>query len=133
MPAPAQTFTVLHSFNGIDGNLAEAGPILDRAGNLYGTTAEGGPGEYGGFGNVYKLSHAGSEWILDSLYNFTAHGDGAYPDQGELTFGPDGTLYGTASAEGDGGNGTIFNLGPPVRTCRSVMCTWNFTVLYMDF
>ena len=119
--AYAQTFTVLHRFNGIDGNLANA-PILDRAGNLYGTTVEGGPGEFGGFGNVYKLSHTGSGWVFNTLYDFTAHGDGAYPDNGGVTIGPDGTLYGTASFEGVGGNGTLFNLRPPVTFCRSIFC-----------
>ncbi len=118
-PAQAQTFTVLHSFNGVDGNLVEAGPILDRTGNLYGTTTEGGQGDYG---SVYKLSHSGSGWLFDPLYSFTLHGDGGYPDQGGLTIGPDGTLYGAA--------GNIFNLGPPARTCRSVMCAWHFTTLY---
>lgn len=118
-PAQAQTFTVLHSFNGVDGNLVEAGPILDRAGNLYGTTQRGGQHDYG---SVYKLSHAGSGWLFDPLYSFTLHEDGGYPDQGGLTIGPDGTLYGAA--------GNIFNLGPPARTCRSVMCAWHFTTLY---
>ena len=117
--AQAQTFTVLHSFNGVDGNLVEAGPILDRAGNLYGTTTSGGQHDYG---SVYKLSHAGSGWLFDPLYSFTLHGDGGFPGQGGLTIGPDGTLYGTA--------GNIFNLGPPARTCRSVMCVWRFTALY---
>jgi len=127
--APAQTFTVLKSFGGIDGNLPGT-PILDKAGNVYGTTVEGGPGEYGGFGNVYKLSHAGSGWVFNDLYDFTAHGDGAYPEYGGLTFGSDGTLYGTASAEGEYGFGTIFNLRPPATFCRSVKCPWDLTVLY---
>ncbi len=127
--APAQTFTVLQRFNSIDGNLPGT-PILDRAGNLYGTTVEGGPGEYGGFGNVYKLSHVGSGWVLNDLYDFTAHNDGAYPEYGGLTFGSDGTLYGTASAGGAYGFGTIFNLRPPATICRSVKCPWDITVLY---
>jgi len=37
------TETILHSFRGgRDGEVPEAGPILDAAGNLYGTTDEGG-------------------------------------------------------------------------------------------
>ena len=127
--ASAQTFTVLQSFNGLDGNLPGT-PILDKAGNLYGTTVEGGPGEYGGFGNVYKLSHTGSGWVLNDLYDFTAFGDGAYPEYGGLTLGGDGTLYGTAAAEGDYGYGTIFNLRPQATFCRAVRCPWDITVLY---
>ncbi len=120
-PAQAQTFTVLHRFGGVDGNLPTA-PILDRAGNLYGTTVEGGPGEFGGFGNIYKLSHTASGWVFNTLYNFTAHADGAYPDNGGPTIGPDGTLYGTAGGEGAGGNGTLYNLRPPATFCRSIFC-----------
>lgn len=44
----AQTFTTLYSFNGAAGAYPVAGLILDAAGNLYGTTQQGG-------------SHAGNE------------------------------------------------------------------------
>jgi uncharacterized repeat protein (TIGR03803 family) len=36
------TASVLHSFKGSDGGYPAAGLIFDQAGNLYGTTAEGG-------------------------------------------------------------------------------------------
>jgi hypothetical protein len=68
-PAAAQGFSVLYNFNFVTGNLPGT-PILDRAGNLYGTTEQGGPGQYGGYGNVYKLSHVGSSWVLSDLYDF---------------------------------------------------------------
>jgi uncharacterized repeat protein (TIGR03803 family) len=123
-PLYAQTFTVLESFNGSDGNLPGS-PILDRAGNIYGSTQTGGAG---GSGNVYKLAHAGSGYVLDSLYNLNFREDGAYP-LGALTFGPDGVLYGTAS-QGDDGNGSIFKLQPPAIFCRSITCPWNITILY---
>jgi len=43
--AAAQTFTVLHSFTGGgDGAHPFSTPTLDPAGNLYGTTTWGGPG-----------------------------------------------------------------------------------------
>jgi hypothetical protein len=42
-PAQAQTFTVIHNFSGGDGANPAAGLIMDRGGNLYGTTAYGGP------------------------------------------------------------------------------------------
>lgn len=45
--------TVLHSFTGTDGANPAAGLVQDAAGNLYGTTAAGGPD---GFGVVFKLS-----------------------------------------------------------------------------
>jgi hypothetical protein len=40
--AQAQTFTVLHRFNGKYGRLPYGGVIRDAKGNLYGTTALGG-------------------------------------------------------------------------------------------
>jgi uncharacterized repeat protein (TIGR03803 family) len=124
----AQTFTVLQSFGGVDGNLPGT-LVLDRAGNIYGSTQQGGPGEFGGYGNVYRLAHVGSGWVLENLYNFTAHNDGAYP-LGGPTLGPDGTLYGTASGEGAGGRGTVYKLQPPATFCRSITCPWNITILY---
>ena len=127
-PAYAQTLTVLQSFSGTNGNLPGP-PVLDAAGNIYGNTQQGGPGEFGGYGNVYKLAHAGSGWVLENLYNFTAHNDGAFP-LGGPTLGPDGALYGTASGEGAGGRGTVFKLQPPATFCKSVTCPWNLTVLY---
>lgn len=97
LSAPAQTLTVLHNFAGPDGNGAQSGPTIDRAGNLYGTTEYGGNGH----GNVYKLAHAGSGWVLTNLYEFQGdeHHDGEYP-LATVVFGPDGTLYGTTSQGG---------------------------------
>jgi uncharacterized repeat protein (TIGR03803 family) len=67
-PAHAQTFTVIHSFSGSDGGNPAAGLTLDRAGNLYGTTTDGGNDrcQYG-CGTVFKLAHAGSGWVLNEL------------------------------------------------------------------
>jgi uncharacterized repeat protein (TIGR03803 family) len=45
--------------------------IRDSAGNLYGTTIQGGAG--GGHGVVFKLDSAGTESVLDS-FSAPAHG-----------------------------------------------------------
>ncbi|HEY4847737.1 MAG TPA: choice-of-anchor tandem repeat GloVer-containing protein, partial [Methylocella sp.] len=66
----APTETVLHSFTGSDGANPDAGLIADNAGNLYGTTSNGGAF---GQGVVFKLSPGGTETVLHS---FTG-GDGA--------------------------------------------------------
>jgi len=59
--AHAQTFTfsVLYTFGSVsqDGGLPSASMLLDKAGNLYGTTYYGGLG----YGTVFKLNTAGNE------------------------------------------------------------------------
>lgn len=42
LPAQAQTFTVLYSFTGGSDGATPNGVVLDSAGNLYGTTLNGG-------------------------------------------------------------------------------------------
>jgi uncharacterized repeat protein (TIGR03803 family) len=41
------TYSVVHRFNGNDGAYPAAALILDKKGNLYGTTTLGGAGGYG--------------------------------------------------------------------------------------
>jgi uncharacterized repeat protein (TIGR03803 family) len=133
--AYAQTYTVLHNFTGgNDGALPTSGLTLGSAGNLYGTATEGGGSNVcrPGCGTVYQLKHAGSGWVLNSLYVF--HGiDGAYPSGG-VVFGPGGSLYGSTGGGGTGncneGCGTVFKLKPPPTQCHSVVCNWRITTLY---
>jgi uncharacterized repeat protein (TIGR03803 family) len=131
-PSQAQTFTVIHDFTGEgDGAGPTAGVTVDTAGNLYGTTQNGGTD---GFGIVYRLKHLGSGWQLTPLYSFQGGSDGAVPNA-SVEFGPDGSLYGT-TYEGGGTNcnhtgcGTAFNLKPPLTVCKTALCPWNETVLY---
>ena len=127
-PAQAQTFTVLHNFTGgQDGAGPVAGVTMDGAGNLYGTT-DGGGGRSGA-GAVYKLTHRGSGWIVNPLYNFTGGSDGANPEA-RVIFGPNGTLYGTTVAGGEYNDGTVFNLRPFPTVCKAALCPWMETVLY---
>ena len=106
--APAQTFTVLHSFSGTgDGAHPYAGLIL--SGNtLYGTADHGGSG---GNGTVFAVNTDGTGFT--NLYSFAAtdpstgtNSDGANPTAGLILAGK--TLYGTASSGGRYGNGTVF-------------------------
>ncbi|MGA2371013.1 MAG: choice-of-anchor tandem repeat GloVer-containing protein [Candidatus Korobacteraceae bacterium] len=136
--AQAQTLTVLHAFTGgADGaNPGGSGLSIDRAGNLYGGTDDGGlQGSqcYGGgtCGTIFKLSRRSSGWTFDTLYSF--HGsDGATPDA-PVVFGPDGALYGTTFYGGTGcfnGCGNVFRLQPGLTFCASAFCPWTQTVLY---
>jgi uncharacterized repeat protein (TIGR03803 family) len=101
------TEAVLHNFNfnGSDGEFPEASLILDTAGNLYGTTSSGGA--YG-YGTVFELTKG--TWVETVLYNFgSASQDGNHPYAG-LILDSAGNLYGTTSAGGVYGYGTVFAL-----------------------
>jgi uncharacterized repeat protein (TIGR03803 family) len=139
-PAWAQSFTVLHNFTGgQDGGFVYAGLTIDKAGNMYGTTYQGGytGGDcagYGGCGTVFRLSRKGSGWIFSPLYSFLWGSDGAAPLAG-VTVGPDGALYGTTNWGGGSnqctnGCGTVFSLRPQAHSCASVSCPWSESVLY---
>src|SRR5262249_45192732 len=80
--AEARTYNVIYNFaNGADGSHPQSGLTIDRAGNLYGTTAYGGQGclsgEPPGCGTVFKLSRTGSGWVLTTIYSFRGGSDGA--------------------------------------------------------
>ena len=103
--------TVLNSFGGTDGSYPAAGVIRDSAGNLYGTTAEGGGGDcYLGCGVVYELNASGQEVVL---YRFTGGADGGAPEAG-LVRDSSGNLYGTTVNGGssicNGGCGVVYKL-----------------------
>jgi uncharacterized repeat protein (TIGR03803 family) len=91
---------------------------MDKSGNLYGTTSEGGAdGNYGtglkcmnGCGIVYEITTAGQEKILYS-FKGSQSVDGAAPFA-SMIFDSQGNLYGTTYAGGKYGFGTIFKLTP---------------------
>ncbi len=102
--AHAQTLTVLHSFmSRPDGLTPVGGVIMDQAGNLYGTTAQGGTGTQG---TVFKIDTSGHETVLHS---FVARPDGLDPEAG-LVIDTSGNLYGTTELGGSQGKGTIFKI-----------------------
>jgi uncharacterized repeat protein (TIGR03803 family) len=97
-------FTALHSFTEGDDGAAPCGPlVVGSDGSLYGTTSTGGSNSLN-YGTLFKLAAGGT---VTPLYSFTQGSDGANP-LGGLCFAGDGNLYGTTSAGGDSGNGTIF-------------------------
>jgi uncharacterized repeat protein (TIGR03803 family) len=95
---------VLYSFTGgVDGANPNSSLIFDASGDLYGTTYAGGA--YGA-GTVFEVTQAGEETVL---YNFTGGADGANP-MSKLIFDTAGNLYGTTSAGGAYGGGTVFEV-----------------------
>lgn len=111
--SPDGAETVLYSFKGgNDGAYPYGGVILDKAGNLFGTTnAGGGNGACNnGCGTVFKLAPDGSESVL---HGFAGGSDGSAPTAGVVA-DSSGNLYGTTDAGGGngcyGGCGTVFKL-----------------------
>jgi uncharacterized repeat protein (TIGR03803 family) len=96
---------VLYSFTGgLDGNDPDTRLVMDDAGNLYGTTFDGGAFDAG---TVYKVRPNGVQTVL---YSFTGSKDGGFPT-GDLIIDHDnGGLIGTTQAGGDHNVGTIFTV-----------------------
>jgi uncharacterized repeat protein (TIGR03803 family) len=118
----AWTEEVLHTFGvGDDGTDPVAGVTFDTAGNLYGTTSDGG---HYGYGTVFQLKPVESGWTENILHEFSLQGDGGVPYAGIVV--DDGKLYGAATDGGDGGSsggGTVFGLVPSGSG-------WKFGVIY---
>ena len=108
------TETVVYSFKGgSDGQWPEYGDVIfDQAGNLYGTTPNGGdPSCFDSCGIVFKLTPSNGGWTEGILYSFQGTNDGAFP-YGSVIFDNVGNLYGTAEAGGAEGSGTVYELVP---------------------
>jgi uncharacterized repeat protein (TIGR03803 family) len=118
--AGAWTYHLLYEFQGMlkgDGKTPSGNLVMDSAGNLYGTTSQGGTvricGENNGCGTVFKLTrNATGRWAESVLHSFGGAGDGSTPYSG-LTIDGAGNLYGaTTYTEINTGGGQIFELSP---------------------
>jgi uncharacterized repeat protein (TIGR03803 family) len=101
------TFKQLHDF-GCTWCGPQANLTMDAQGNLYGTSFAAGPYMAG---NVFKLTNTQNGWEYSSLHDFTGGSDGASPIS-TVSIDTDGTLYGTTSAGGQAGGGTIWMVKP---------------------
>jgi uncharacterized repeat protein (TIGR03803 family) len=116
----AWTETVLHAFcpdgpqsGCTDGLFPLAGVIMDAAGNLYGTTGNGGTGADNG-GLIFKMTpnQSRTAWTETVLYSFCSQTnctDGLNPYAG-MIFDASGALYGTTAVGGANNEGTVFKL-----------------------
>jgi uncharacterized repeat protein (TIGR03803 family) len=119
--------TPLYSFTNVNGDGAYpyANLVLDGAGNLYGTTENGGvSGKCEGLGTsncgtVFEMMPDAGGWSEKIVYEFKGYNsDGAYPMAG-LVMDSRGNLYGTTELGGNASNaqydlgfGTVFELSP---------------------
>jgi hypothetical protein len=119
--------TTLHKFStgGPDGRYPN-GPTVDAAGNVYGTTNEGGEN---GSGTIWELSPSNGSWTFQALYQFNSIGLGSNPLSG-VGIDASGNLWGS----GDGGNSDCggynrYQCGALWELVRSGS-GWNFDLVY---
>jgi hypothetical protein len=123
-----------------DGADPMSGLLMDKQGNIYGTTAEGGTSAeftsgVNGVGTVFELSPpgGGGSWTESVLHNFTGGAsDGEFPMSG-VVMDPGGNLYGNTEYGGPFSappslGGTVYKLTPPTMVGGS----WGETILW-DF
>ena len=105
---PAQTFTTLHSFDGTDGRLSNAGLVQATNGNLYGTTYYGGAKDSG---EVFEITPGGTLTTFHSFCSKSRCADGEYTYATPVQ-GTDGNFYGTTYLGGSKELGTVFKITP---------------------
>jgi len=99
---------ILHRFSGSDGSYPQGELTFDQAGNIYGTTVDGGSE---GWGLIYSLTPSGGGWTQNILYQAQGNGDGKFPSGG-VVFDQSGNLYGVFGQNGPYGYGALFELKP---------------------
>jgi len=121
--------TTLYAFTGnADGAVPYGGVVLDPAGNVYGTTTNGGNFGGGycgtpGCGVVFKIDPRGHESLLHTFTGYPA--DGANPNEG-VTRDSAGRLYGLTLTF----QLALYELQPSATVCAAVLCPWNESLFY---
>ena len=97
--------TTVAGFDGANGYATKGGLVADAAGDLFGTTSEGGAN---GDGTVFEIIKTATGYASTpiTLVNFDGT-DGDYP-YGGLIIDAAGDLFGTTQDGGANGVGTVF-------------------------
>ena len=118
--ATPTTQTIYTFAGGRDGEYLDTDLVMDKRGNLFGTTVQGGAGS----GTIFRLSPTATGWKHAVLYKFTGGHDGGEAYKG-VTLDSKGNLYGTTVA---GGN-PVCGCGVIYKFSRSTG-KWVLTVLH---
>jgi uncharacterized repeat protein (TIGR03803 family) len=123
-PGPSWKETVLWNFSNLGpGGSQPNAVVLDRFGNLFGTTSYGGAH---GNGLVFELSRVAGQWAEKVLHTFDPGlGDGSRP-VASLTMDSAGNLYGVTAYGG------ALNRGRTYKLTRKASGEWDEEVLH-DF
>ncbi|MBA3912602.1 MAG: hypothetical protein H0X25_01795 [Acidobacteriales bacterium] len=125
--AVGQTLTTLYNFGAVrgDGEAPTGGVIVDKNGNLFGTTGVGGV--QASNGTVYELSPPavlGDPWVEIILHRFQGNPDGKNPES-RLHMTAKGALVATARFGGTNDQGAAYTLTPPTG-----QGSWKEKILY---
>lgn len=125
---------VLHAFKGgNDGSVPWGRLALDSAGNLYGTTLNGGSASACsgmGCGTVFRLKpNSKGGWIENLLYSFAGQADGSYPYAG-VTLDASGNLYGATYFAGNLADCAGSGCGNVYELSQNSSGHWEQKVLY---
>ncbi len=102
--------SVIYTFAGTptDGGSPQGGLVLDPAGNLFGTTFQGGTINGG---TAFGLAPDSSGWQETVLHSF-GHGTDGQEPSAEPIMDSSGNIYGTTYTGGVNGLGAVFELTP---------------------
>lgn len=113
--------SVLHSFSGGNDGFGPGGAVIfDTAGDLFGTTPDGGADAQG---VIYEIpaGKSGQELIVHA---FSGDKDGGTGSLGNLLIDKSGTIYGVTETGGAHGGGTVYKLTHGAKN------KWKLTTLY---
>lgn len=124
----ARTYrTISHFDYFVNGGNIEHGVTLDAAGNLYGTTQNGGPLDYG---VVFKLTKQPDGTWAESVLHFFQGGSGGRGPVSGVTFDENGNLYGVTVAGGVSCAGRTAGCGTAYKLTPQPDGSWNHSVIY---
>ncbi|MBA3912406.1 MAG: hypothetical protein H0X25_00765 [Acidobacteriales bacterium] len=98
------TETTIHAFNGPTDGRSPQGLVLTQDGHLLGFGCQSGPA---GNGTIFQLKKAGEAWQFTVLYDFSQPNDSSFIT-GSPVLDAQGRIYGSSSAGGTDGKGTLF-------------------------